>query len=59
MSSSFDYRINRPITCELIDMVESGHITWENLARDMMNWVTDNQVHEMAEANGYIVYEDE
>jgi DNA-binding transcriptional regulator YdaS (Cro superfamily) len=59
MSPSFDYQLNRPVTCEMIERAESGEITWEALARDMMNWVTDNQVHDMAEANGYIVYEDE
>jgi DNA-binding transcriptional regulator YdaS (Cro superfamily) len=59
MSSKLDYQLSRPVTCEMIELAESGEISWEALARDMMNWVDDNEVHRMAEANGYIVYEDE
>ena len=59
MSSKLDYQLSRPVTCEMIERAESGEISWESLARDMMNWVEDNDVHQMAEANGYIVYEDE
>ena len=58
-SSILDYRVGRPVTCEMIERAESGEISWKDIAIDMMNWVTDNQVHQMAEHNGYIVYEDE
>ena len=59
MSSMFDYRLSRPTTSELIDMAESGLVNWEDIARDMMNWVSEQEVHQMAEANGYIFDEDE
>ena len=54
-----DYILSRSTTCELIEMAEEGRISWENLARDMMQWLSESEVHQMAEANGYIVYEDE
>lgn len=54
-----DYKLSRQTTCELIEMAEQGVVSWENLARDMMLWVSESEVHQMAEANGYIVYEDE
>ena len=59
MSSQIHYRIARPITSELIDMAESGMVDWETLARDMLNWVSEQEVHQMAESNGYILYEED
>ena len=58
MSSQIHYRIARPITSELIDMAESGMVDWETLARDMMNWVSEQEVERMARANDYIFDED-
>jgi hypothetical protein len=58
MSSMFDYRISRPVTSELIDLAEEGVISWKDLAIDMMNWVEEREVQQMAEANGLLVDED-
>jgi len=54
-----DYTLSRSTTCELIEMAEEGRISWESLARDMLSWLSEGEVHQMAEHNGYIVYDDD
>jgi hypothetical protein len=49
----FDHRRSRPVTCEVLDMAEQGVISWESLARDCLNWLSEAEVAEFAQINGY------
>jgi hypothetical protein len=49
----FDHRLSRPVTSELLDLAEQGVISWESLARDCLNWLSEAEVAEFAHTNGY------
>lgn len=50
----FSHRQSRPVTSELIDLGEQGVIDWEQLARDLMGWMSEADVAEFARRNEYI-----
>jgi hypothetical protein len=54
-----DARRSRAYTCKLIEMAEEGLIDWESLARDALNWMSEEEVSQFAQHNGYIVLDDE
>lgn len=43
----------RKYTNLLIDVAEAGAIEWETLARDCLDYMSDDQVADMAETNCY------
>jgi len=49
-----DARRSRAYTCKLIDMAEEGLIDWETLARDALNWMSEEEVATFARRNDYI-----
>jgi hypothetical protein len=55
----FDQRVSRPVTNEVIDLAEQGVIDWESLARDALNWMSEEEVNQFAQHNGYIVNDEE
>jgi hypothetical protein len=55
----FDQRVSRPVTNEVIDLAEQGVIDWESLARDALNWMSEEEVNQFAQHNGYIVDDEE
>ena len=56
-----DARRSRAYTCKLIELAEEGVIDWETLARDLMGWMSEDEVERFALSNDYVpeMYEDE
>ncbi len=50
----FDHRQSRPVTSELLDLAEQGLLTWEQLARDALGWMSEAEVQRFAQANDYL-----
>jgi hypothetical protein len=50
----FDHRQSRPVTNELLDLAEQGALTWEQLARDALGWMSEAEVQQFAQANDYL-----
>ena len=50
----FDHRLSRPVTSELLDLAEQGLLTWEQLARDALGWMSEAEVQQFAQANDYL-----
>ena len=50
----FDHRPSRPVTSELLDLAEQGVLTWEQLARDTLGWMSEAEVQRFAQANDYL-----
>jgi hypothetical protein len=50
----FDHRQSRPVTSELLDLAEQGMLTWEQLARDALGWMSEAEVQQFAQANDYL-----
>ena len=50
----FDHRQSRPVTSELLDLAEQGALTWEQLARDALGWMSEAEVQQFAQANDYL-----
>ena len=50
----FDHRLSRPVTSELLDLAEQGVLTWEQLARDALGWMSEAEVQRFAQANDYL-----
>ena len=50
----FDHRLSRPVTSELLDLAEQGVLTWEQLARDALGWMSEAEVQQFAQANDYL-----
>jgi len=51
----FDQRVSRKVTAEVLDLAEQGVIDWESLARDCLAWMSEDEVAQFAQHNGYIV----
>ena len=49
----------RDATCELIEMAENGMITWETIARECLQYMSEDEVRDMAESNDWINSEDD
>ena len=46
-------------TCELIEMAELGVLSWETIARECLQYMSEDEVRDMAESNDWINSEDE
>lgn len=55
----FNQRVSRKVTAEVLDLAEQGVIDWESLARDALNWMSEEEVNQFAQHNGYIVDDEE
>ena len=49
----------RQATRKVIDMAEQGVLLWEQVARDCMNYMSEDQVADMADSNGYFEFEEQ
>lgn len=49
----------RSATCELIEMAENGGISWETIARECLQYMSEDEVRDMAESNDWIDSEDD
>ena len=50
---------SRPYSDKLWNMVEDGVISTETLANDLISWLSDDEVKEFAEHNGYFTEDEE
>ena len=51
--------MTRSATCELIEMAELGVLSWETIARECLQYMSEDEVRDMAESNDWINSEDE
>lgn len=51
--------MTREYTTKLIEMMNDGLIDGRSLARDLLGWLSEDEVKEFAERNDYITEEDE
>ena len=49
----------REATCELIEMVELGVLSWETIARECLQYMSEDEVRDIAESNDWINSEEE
>lgn len=49
----------REATCEPIEMAENGGISWETVARECLQYMSEDEVRDMAESNDWINSEDD
>lgn len=49
----------RSATCELIEMAENGMISWDTIARECLQYMSEDEVRDMAEYNDWIDPEDD
>lgn len=47
----FDHRKSRPITTKLLDNLEQGLYDKDNMIRDLLNWLSEDEVKQFARAN--------
>jgi hypothetical protein len=47
----FDHRVSRPITTKLLDGVDQGLYDKDNMIRDLLNWLSEDEVKQFARAN--------
>lgn len=47
----FDHRKSRPITSKLLDNLEQGLYDKDNMIRDLLNWLSEDEVKQFARAN--------
>lgn len=46
--------MTRQATTQLIEMVEDGLLTWEDIAMAALNYMSESDVKDMAECNDFI-----
>ena len=44
----------RYATCKLLEMAESNCLSWETIARECLEFMSEDDVRSMAESNGWI-----
>ena len=49
----------REATCKLLEMAENGQISWETIARECLQYMSSDDVKDMAESNDWIEDEEE
>lgn len=52
-------RTTRQVTCKLLEGVDEGIIDPKTLLEACLNWMSEADVKEMADANGYLEEEEE
>jgi hypothetical protein len=43
----------RRASTQLINMADNGEVSWEKLARDLLEWMMESDVERFAEINDY------
>lgn len=49
----------RQATRRVIDMADEGVLVWEQIARDCMNYMSEAEVRDMADSNGYFEHDED
>ena len=50
---------SRQATREVLELAEQGLLCWEQIARDCMNYMSEDEVADMARINDYLESEEE
>jgi len=50
---------SRRATRRVIELAEQGVLCWEQIARDCMNYMSEDDVKDMSEGNGYFDFDEE
>jgi aldehyde:ferredoxin oxidoreductase len=50
---------SRRMTRRVLELAEEGIIDWEQIARDTLNWMSEAEVAEFADSNGYFEFEEQ
>ena len=50
---------SRQATREVLELAEEGVLLWEQIARDCMNYMSEDEVADMARINGYLEFEED
>ena len=49
----------RRATARVIELAEEGVLVWEQIARDCMNYMSEDEVADMAHSNGYFEFDED
>lgn len=49
----------RRATARVIELAEEGVLVWEQIARDCLNYLSEDEVADMAEGNGYFEFDED
>ena len=55
----FSYANARPNETALINYFEEIGVNWEDIAKSLLGWMSDDEVREWAEREGYDIFDDE
>ncbi len=55
----FSYANARPNETTLIDYFEAIGVNWEDIAKSLLGWMSDDEVRKWAESDGYDIFDDE
>lgn len=50
----FDHRVSRPITTKLLDGVDQGLFDKDDMIRNLLNWLSEDEVRQFSRANDYL-----
>lgn len=50
---------SRRVTRRVLELAEEGVLCWEQIARDCMNYMSEDEVQDMSEGNGYFEFEED
>ena len=50
---------SRQSTRRVINMAEQGVLLWEQVARDCLNYLSEDEVADMAHSNGYFEFDED
>lgn len=50
----FDHRISRPITSKLLDNLDQGLYDKDDMIRNLLNWLSEDEVKRFARTNDYL-----
>jgi hypothetical protein len=49
----------RQMTCKVIEMAQEGVLSWEMLARDCLNYMSEAEVQDMTECYHYFDFDED
>ena len=52
----FNHRISRRVTSELLDNLEQGLYDKDNMIRDLLNWLSEDEVKKFAWQYAYLLH---
>jgi hypothetical protein len=50
----FNHRVSRPVTSKLLDNLDQGLYDKDDMIRNLLNWLSEDEVKQFARANEYL-----